>query len=157
MGPVASQITSLTIVYSSVYSSAQIRALRYLPLRGGGGGGVHRCPVNSPHKRPVTRKMFPVDDVIIVPADVIDRLYIRHQNKTSKWTMRHVTLLRRYMNAAVSQNTEHSVYCSKACVWHASPGGCFTKVSRALQDILSTFVYYRNHTFDENFRLKLCT
>ena len=38
-----------------------------------------------------------------------------------------------------------------------SSGGCFTKVSRALQDILSKFVYYRNRTFDENFKLKLCT
>ena len=27
--------------------------------------GIHRGPVNSPHKRPVTRKMFPFDDVII--------------------------------------------------------------------------------------------
>ena len=27
--------------------------------------GIHRWPVNSPHKRPVTRKMFPFDDVIV--------------------------------------------------------------------------------------------
>ena len=27
--------------------------------------GIHRRPVNSPHKRSVTRKMFPFDDVII--------------------------------------------------------------------------------------------
>ena len=27
--------------------------------------GIHRWPVSSPHKRPVTRKMFPFDDVII--------------------------------------------------------------------------------------------
>ena len=27
--------------------------------------GIHRLPVNSPHKRPVTRKMFPFNDVII--------------------------------------------------------------------------------------------
>ena len=27
--------------------------------------GIHRGPVNSPHKRPVTRKMFPFDDVIM--------------------------------------------------------------------------------------------
>ena len=26
--------------------------------------GIHRGPVNSPHKWPVTRKMFPFDDVI---------------------------------------------------------------------------------------------
>ena len=27
--------------------------------------GIHRWPVNSPHKRPVMRKMFPFDDVIM--------------------------------------------------------------------------------------------
>ena len=27
--------------------------------------GIHRWPVNSPHKRPVTRKIFPFDDVIM--------------------------------------------------------------------------------------------
>ena len=27
--------------------------------------GIHQWPVNSPHKRPVTRKMFPFTDVII--------------------------------------------------------------------------------------------
>ena len=27
--------------------------------------GIHRCPVNSLHKGPVTRKMFPFDDVIM--------------------------------------------------------------------------------------------
>ena len=28
------------------------------------GAGIHRGPVNSPHQGPVTRKMFPFDDVI---------------------------------------------------------------------------------------------
>ena len=28
--------------------------------------GIRRWPVNSPHKRPVTRKMFPFDDVIMI-------------------------------------------------------------------------------------------
>ena len=28
-------------------------------------GGIQWWPVNSPHKRPVTRKMFPFDDVIM--------------------------------------------------------------------------------------------
>ena len=35
-------------------------------------------------------------------------------------------------------------------------GGCFTNVSRALQKILSKFVYCTNSTGDENFKLKLC-
>ena len=64
MGAIASQITSLTIVYSTVcpgadqrkyQSSASLAFVR----------GIHRRPVNSPHKGPVTRKMFSLDDVIM--------------------------------------------------------------------------------------------
>ena len=64
MGAIASQIASLTIVYSTVYSDADQRkhqssaSLAFVR-------GVHREPVNSPHKWPVTRKMFPFDDVIM--------------------------------------------------------------------------------------------
>ena len=64
MGKVASQITSLTIVYSAVYSGADqskhqsSASLAFVR-------GIHRGPVNSPHKWPVTRKMFPFDDVIM--------------------------------------------------------------------------------------------
>ena len=32
--------------------------------------GIHRGPVNSPHKWPVTRKMFPFDDVIMCEFNV---------------------------------------------------------------------------------------
>ena len=31
--------------------------------------GIHRGPVNSPHKWPVTRKMFPIDDVIMIQSN----------------------------------------------------------------------------------------
>ena len=64
MGAIASQITSLTIVYSTVYSDADARkrqssaALAFVR-------GIHRGPVNAPHKWPLTRKMFPFDDVIM--------------------------------------------------------------------------------------------
>ena len=64
MGAIASQITSLTIVYSTVYSDADQRkhqgsaSLAFV-------WGIHRGPVNSPHKWPVTRNMFPFDDVIM--------------------------------------------------------------------------------------------
>ena len=37
------------------------------------------------------------------------------------------------------------------------PGGCFTNVSRALQNILSNFVYGRNRTSYANFKLTLYT
>ena len=64
MDAVASKITSLTIVYSTVYSDADQRkhqssASLAFEL------GFHRGPVNSPHKWPVTRKMFSFDDVIM--------------------------------------------------------------------------------------------
>ena len=64
MMAIASQITSLTIVYSAVYSGPHQRkhqssaSLAFVQ-------GIHRGPVNSPHKWPVTRKMFPFDDVIM--------------------------------------------------------------------------------------------
>ena len=35
--------------------------------------GIHRWPVNFPHKWPVTRKMFPFHDAIMDLAHVIDR------------------------------------------------------------------------------------
>ena len=33
--------------------------------------GIHRSPVDSPHKGPVTRKVFPFDDVIMIRMDVV--------------------------------------------------------------------------------------
>ena len=57
MSAMASHITSLTIVYSTVYSGADQRkhqssaSLAFV-------WGIHRWPVNSPHKGPVTRKRF---------------------------------------------------------------------------------------------------
>ena len=65
MGAKASQITSLTIVYSTFYSGADqskhqsSASLAFV-------WGIHRGPVNSPHKWPVTRKMFLFDDVIML-------------------------------------------------------------------------------------------
>ena len=64
MSTMVSQITSLTIVYSSVYSGADQRkhqssaSLAFV-------WGIHRWPVNSPHKGPVTRNFFSFDDIIM--------------------------------------------------------------------------------------------
>ena len=61
MGAIASLITSLTVVYSAVYSDADQRkhqnfaSLAFVR-------GIHR----EPHKWPVTRKMVPFDDVIMI-------------------------------------------------------------------------------------------
>ena len=88
MNTMASQITSLTVIYSTVYSGADKRehqssaSLVFV-------GGTLRWPVNFPHKGPVTRKMFPFDDVIMFiydqfhgkcpgyqSANLVSRLYL---------------------------------------------------------------------------------
>ena len=72
MGAIASQITSLTIVYSTVYSGADQRkhqsSASLASVR-----GFQRWPVNSPHKGPEKRKMFPFDDVIMAASILFAR------------------------------------------------------------------------------------
>ena len=63
MSRMASQITSLTIVYSTIYSGADQRK-HQSSASPAFVRGVHRWLVNSPHKWPVTQYMFPFDDVI---------------------------------------------------------------------------------------------
>ena len=71
MTMLASQITSLPVVCSIVYSDVNQRkhqssaSLAFVRE-------IHRGPVNFPHKWPVTRKMFPFDDVIMM----LDTQYI---------------------------------------------------------------------------------
>ena len=88
MSAMASQITSLTIVYSTVYSGVDQRkhqssaSLAFVR-------GIHRWPVNSLHKSPVTRKMFPFDDVImpeIIGSQCWYRLFFRDFIIFSVWS-----------------------------------------------------------------------
>ena len=77
---IASQITSLSVVYSIVYSDADQRkhqssaSLAFVR-------GIHRWPMNSPHKGPVTRKMFPFDDVTMTLIIYSMLCYARWKNK----------------------------------------------------------------------------
>ena len=87
MGTIAYQITSPTAVYSTDYSDAdQIKKskLRVTGLCVGNSAG----PVNSPHKWPVTRKMFPFDDVLMCPrvnaTESIDKPLLGHGELISK-------------------------------------------------------------------------
>ena len=107
----ASQITSLTTVYSTFYSGADQRkhqssaSLAFLRW-------IHRWSVNSPHKGQVTRKMFPFDDVIMflgsdgqdVGTDSDNDLArIRHQ--AISWINDNAVPWRIYVI-----NTEHNIY-----------------------------------------------
>ena len=108
MTMLASQITSLTVVYSIVYSGVNQRkhqssaSLAFVRE-------IHRGPVNFPHKWPVTRKMFPFDDVImwkswgIAPSSIISV------------TLFHLTRVRgQYIT--VWQQAGHSMWCWLDCV-----------------------------------------
>ena len=72
MGAMVSLITSLMSVYSTVHSCADQRkhqsSVSLAFVR-----GIHRRPVISPHKWPVTRKMFPFVDVIMKYYSHLDR------------------------------------------------------------------------------------
>ena len=67
MGEMASQITSLAIVNSTFYSGADQKkhrssaSLAFVRV-------IHRWPVNSQHKGPVTRKIFPFGDIIMMQS-----------------------------------------------------------------------------------------
>ena len=80
MTMLASQITSLTVVSSIVCSGVNQRkhqssaSLAFV-------WEIHRGPVNFPHKWPVTRKMFPFDDVIMLRTGAI----LQTESVLSKW------------------------------------------------------------------------
>ena len=66
----ASQITAVSSVDPTVCSGADKRkhqsSVSLAFVR-----GIHRGPVNSPHKGPVTRKTFPFDDVIMLRSNSV--------------------------------------------------------------------------------------
>ena len=72
MSTMASQITSLTSIYSTVYSGADQRkhqssaSLAFVQI-------IHWRPVNSPPKGPVMWKVFPFDDVIMYELAIVIR------------------------------------------------------------------------------------
>ena len=90
MGAMASQITSLTIVYSTVNSGTDQRkhqssaSLAFMQR-------IHRWPVNSPHKGPVIRKMLPFDDVIMCDICLISWYVV--SNLCHNWPSYENTLL----------------------------------------------------------------
>ena len=107
MGAMASQITSLMIVYSTVYSGADKHqssaSLAFVR-------GIHRWPVNSPHKWPVTRKMFPFDDVIMWPIFVTESFHIHWNHLYYMVYMQPILIKMRELY------TYRTLYCFSLCL-----------------------------------------
>ena len=111
----ASQITSLTSVYSTIYSGSDQRkhqtsaSLAFVR-------GIHRWPVNSPHKWLVTRKVFPFDDVIMFRAN--DNCF-QSQNSISNCRLRLLCLdvlnTRKYRSKRVISTVYPKKYAHGFC------------------------------------------
>ena len=126
MGVVVSQITSITIVYSSVYSgtdkknhqsSASLAFVRE----------IHRRPVNSPLKGPVTRKKFPFDDVVMILSDLAK---VQVQYYESRSHLAGVTAGRHLTNLNMMFNS-------------LAPGGCGSNFKSVLLKVIT-----QNHSLD---------
>ena len=96
--------------------------------------GIHWSPADSPHKGPVTRKMFPFDDVtmvcsvivitaLVVPCNMGYRVisgriitdttvFAIKKEKTSSWALLLIYLQWRHMSGMKSQVTGDSTVCS---------------------------------------------
>ena len=80
MSAMVFQITGVSIVCSTICSGTDQRKHQSFALLAC-VRGIHRWPVNSPHKRQVMRKMFPFDDVTVSCSDwnkLIVYQYISH-------------------------------------------------------------------------------
>ena len=120
MGAMASQITSLTIVYSTVYSDADQRkhqssaSLAFVR-------GIHRGPVNSPHKWPVMRKMFPFHDVIMIGLG--DKLSTKY-NQTQGchiWAL-YIQCYWTQKNQYMMKPPNGTIFCVTGPLWGESTG-----------------------------------
>ena len=80
MSAMGSQITSFTIVDSTVYLGVDQRKHQLCVT----GLCVGNSPVNSPHKGPVTRQMSPFDDVIMSRCCVISRVFLSYNSKNNR-------------------------------------------------------------------------
>ena len=65
MSTIGSQITSLMTVYTRIYSGADQRR-HQSSASSAFARGIHQWRVDSSHNGPVTRKLFPFDNVIMV-------------------------------------------------------------------------------------------
>ena len=100
MGTMASQITSLAIVFLTVYSGADQSSASLAFVR-----GIDRWPVNSLHKGPVTRGMLPYDDAIMTRLCVFGSLWLsddiwwrRSRSTLAQVTACWLTTPNRYLN-----------------------------------------------------------
>ena len=90
MSAMASRITGVSLVCSTVCSDAdQRKPQSSTPLAF--VRGMPQWPVDSPHKGPVMRKMFPIDDVIVNFASIISERMLSTKFMSNTWWMSQIS------------------------------------------------------------------
>ena len=118
MSAMASQMTSITIVYSIVYSDADQRK-HQSPASLVFVLGIQRGRVNSPHKWPVTRKMSPFDDVIMaVPLDWVQFCLSKWPPLDHGFRVIKGTRLNCLFTMKIAVNTNHKKFFSSSFFFH---------------------------------------
>ena len=122
MRTMASQTTNVSIIYSTDCSGTNQRkhqssaSLAFV-------WGFHRWAVNSPHKGTVTRKMSPLDDVIMPTA--ITLAYIRYSSITCECILPvHNIIIMIILHRILCQYTDHSHMWIIIASWYR---GCVSK------------------------------
>ena len=140
MGAIASQITSLTIVYSIVYSDVDQRkhqssaSLAFV-------WGIHRGPVNSPHQWPFTRKMFPFGDVIMPERAASVWYWFSSQPDGQRpWTNKIYHLRRKRLNVMpeltmLVLHVNYAVFTCLPTVWRRHKRLSFTTNHRVISKL----------------------
>ena len=141
MGAMASQTTGVFIVCSRVCSGADQRkyqssaSLAFVR-------GIHRWPVDSPHKGPVTQKMFPFDDIMCAqilpklfqplhPPHWSNRFEILHREQENNWAMgKKLMATRDFARFEFKMSFKVIPYIAiTTWGWHASIAWCETAVA----------------------------
>ena len=132
MSAMASPINSPTIAYSTVSSGADQRkhqssaSLAFVR-------GIHRWPVNSPHKGPVTRKMFPFADVIMTFTTWEP---ISRQRMQFYWQQQECKI---HWNEEFFIKYIRSLLLNNKCLYNALQRTCFLKTfTRKLRNLNQT-------------------
>ena len=108
MGAMAFQISSLPIVYLTVYSGADQRKHQSsAPLAF--ARGIHWWLMNSPHKWPVTRKMFPSYNVIMMTSSP---MRVCHALDGIWFVWRDIFFMQVIDNEFLLQTAEMTIWCS---------------------------------------------
>ena len=110
--------------------------------------GTHRSPVNSPHKRPVTRKMFPFDDVVMIFANMQGSFVIKNFNNRNQFNREKICLQRLHHHCWLFPykfgHVNDSLLLSAQKSWHRLIQGWAYRYYDKTFTSLCNYFFYKN-------------